>query len=124
MIRRPPRSTRTDTLFPYTTLFRSGVGDDAAVVDHSGKKTIITTDLLTEGIHFDLSYVPLKHLGYKAVLVNMSDVYAMNAIPTQITVSIAFSNRFSPEAIEELYTGISSEERGGGKGGAGPCRSR
>src|SRR3546814_6247573 len=60
-----------------------GVGDDAAVVDHSGKKTIITTDLLTEGIHFDLSYVPLKHLGYKAVIVNLSDVYAMNAIPTQ-----------------------------------------
>ena len=83
-----------------------GVGDDAAVLDHAGKKTIVTTDLLTEGIHFDLSYVPLRHLGYKSVIVNLSDVYAMNAIPTQVTVSIAFSNRFSLEAIEELYSGI------------------
>ncbi|QEC54156.1 thiamine-phosphate kinase [Anseongella ginsenosidimutans] len=83
-----------------------GAGDDAAVLDHSGRKTIVTTDLLTEGIHFDLAYVPLRHLGYKSVIVNLSDVYAMNATPTQITVSIAFSNRFSLEAIEELYSGM------------------
>ena len=83
-----------------------GPGDDAAVLDHSGRKTILTTDLLTEGVHFDLSYVPLRHLGYKSVIVNLSDVYAMNAVPSQITVSIAFSNRFSLEAIEELYSGM------------------
>jgi thiamine-monophosphate kinase len=83
-----------------------GVGDDAAVIDHFGKQTVVTTDLLIEGIHFDLMYTPLKHLGYKAVMVNLSDVYAMNATPTQITVSIGFSNRFSLEAIDELYEGI------------------
>ncbi|HYH57311.1 MAG TPA: thiamine-phosphate kinase, partial [Anseongella sp.] len=83
-----------------------GVGDDAAVLDHSGRRTVLTTDLLTEGVHFDLSYVPLRHLGYKSVIVNLSDVYAMNAVPSQITVSIGFSNRFSLEAIEELYSGI------------------
>lgn len=83
-----------------------GVGDDAAVINASGKETVITTDLLVEGIHFDLSYMPLKHLGYKAVMVNLSDVYAMNANAEQITVSIAVSNRFSLEAIEELYAGI------------------
>jgi thiamine-monophosphate kinase len=82
------------------------VGDDAAVIDHLGKQTVITTDLLVEGIHFDLMYTPLKHLGYKAVVVNLSDVYAMNAIPTQITVSIAFSNRFSVEALDEFYEGV------------------
>jgi thiamine-monophosphate kinase len=83
-----------------------GIGDDAAVVDHESKQTLVSTDLLIEGVHFDLSYVPLKHLGYKAVMVNLSDLYAMNAIPTQITVSIAVSNRFTLEALEELYTGI------------------
>ncbi|AZJ34172.1 thiamine-phosphate kinase [Tenacibaculum singaporense] len=83
-----------------------GVGDDAAVINASGKETVITTDLLVEGIHFDLSYMPLKHLGYKAVMVNLSDVYAMNANAEQITVSIAVSNRFPLEAIEELYAGI------------------
>lgn len=82
-----------------------GIGDDAAVIDHT-TSTVITTDMLVEGIHFDLSYVPLKHLGYKAVMVNLSDVYAMNAVPTQITVSIAMSNRFPVEAVEELYNGI------------------
>ena len=71
------------------------IGDDAAVIDHFGKQTVITTDLLIEGVHFDLMYTPLKHLGYKAVVVNLSDIYAMNATPTQITMSIAFSNRFS-----------------------------
>ncbi|UTD16014.1 thiamine-phosphate kinase [Tenacibaculum mesophilum] len=83
-----------------------GVGDDAAVINTSDKETVITTDLLVEGVHFDLSYMPLKHLGYKAVMVNLSDVYAMNANAEQITVSIAVSNRFPLEAIEELYTGI------------------
>ena len=83
-----------------------GVGDDAAVIDHFGKQTIITTDLLIEGIHFDLMYTPLKHLGYKSVVVNLSDIYAMNAMPTQITVSIGISNRFSVEALNEFYEGI------------------
>ncbi len=83
-----------------------GIGDDAAVLDFKGKKTVLSTDLLIEGVHFDLSYMPLKHLGYKAVMVNLSDIYAMNVIATQITVSIAVSNRFSLEALEELYEGI------------------
>jgi thiamine-monophosphate kinase len=84
-----------------------GIGDDAAVLDFKNQKTVFSTDLLVEGVHFDLSYMPLKHLGYKAVVVNLSDVYAMNATASQITVSIAVSNRFSLEAIEELYAGIS-----------------
>ncbi len=83
-----------------------GVGDDAAVIDHFGKQTVITTDLLLEGIHFDLMYMPLKHLGYKSIIVNLSDVYAMNATPTQVTVSIGISNRFSVEALNEFYEGI------------------
>lgn len=83
-----------------------GVGDDAAVIDHFGKQTVVTTDLLLEGIHFDLMYTPLKHLGYKSVMVNLSDLYAMNAQPTQITVSIGISNRVSMEALNEFYEGI------------------
>lgn len=83
-----------------------GIGDDAAVIDHFGKQTVITTDLLIEGVHFDLMYTPLKHLGYKSVVVNLSDVYAMNATPTQLTLSLAFSNRFSLEALEEFYEGV------------------
>ena len=83
-----------------------GVGDDAAVLDYSGFKTVVSTDLLVEGIHFDLAYFPLRHLGFKSVIVNLSDIYAMNAIPKQITVSIALSNRFSVEALEEIYFGI------------------
>ncbi|MBR2648664.1 MAG: thiamine-phosphate kinase [Sediminibacterium sp.] len=83
-----------------------GVGDDAAVIDHFGKQTVITTDLLLEGIHFDLMYTPLKHLGYKAVVVNLSDIYAMNAQPTQITISIGLSNRISVEALDEFYEGV------------------
>ncbi|MGY8938464.1 MAG: thiamine-phosphate kinase [Flavobacteriales bacterium] len=83
-----------------------GIGDDAAVLDASEKQTLVTTDLLIEGVHFNLSYMPLKHLGYKAVMVNLSDVYAMNGVAEQITVSIAVSNRFPLEAIEELYAGI------------------
>ena len=83
-----------------------GVGDDAAVIDHFGKQTVITTDLLVEGVHFDLAYTPLKHLGYKSVIVNLSDVYAMKAIPTQIVLSLGFSNRFSVEALDEFYEGV------------------
>ena len=83
-----------------------GVGDDAAVIDHFGKQIVVTTDLLIEGVHFDLTYTPLKHLGYKSVVVNLSDVYAMNAIPAQIVISIGISNRFSVEAVEELYEGV------------------
>lgn len=82
------------------------IGDDAAVLDFKDKKIVVTTDLLVEGVHFDLSYMPLKHLGYKAVVVNLSDVYAMNAKASQITVSIAVSNRFPLEALEDLYAGI------------------
>jgi len=83
-----------------------GIGDDAAILEFDNEQIVISTDLLIEGVHFDLSYVPLKHLGYKAIMVNLSDIYAMNAIPTQITVSIAVSNRFPLEALEELYAGI------------------
>ena len=83
-----------------------GIGDDAAVIQHGKEDTLVSTDLLIEGVHFDLSYMPLKHLGYKAVMVNLSDIYAMNGIATQITFSLAFSNRFPLEAIEELYAGI------------------
>jgi thiamine-monophosphate kinase len=83
-----------------------GVGDDAAVLDFKDKKVVLSTDLLVEGVHFDLSYMPLKHLGYKSVMVNLSDIYAMNAKATQITVSLAVSNRFPLEALEELYAGI------------------
>ncbi|RMF27756.1 MAG: thiamine-phosphate kinase, partial [Bacteroidetes bacterium] len=83
-----------------------GVGDDAAVIDNGRYLTVVSTDLLLEGIHFDLMYTPLKHLGYKAVVVNLSDIYAMNALPRQITVSIGVSNRFSVEALDELYAGV------------------
>ncbi|MAB48573.1 MAG: thiamine-phosphate kinase [Flavobacteriaceae bacterium] len=84
------------------------IGDDAAVLNYGKKQIVVSTDLLVEGVHFDLSYVPLKHLGYKAVMVNLSDIYAMNAKATQITVSIAVSNRFPLEALEELYAGITT----------------
>lgn len=83
-----------------------GVGDDAAVLDFTGKQTLISTDLLLEGIHFDLAYVPLMHLGYKAVQVNLSDIYAMNGTATQITVSIGLSSKFPLEAVEEIYKGV------------------
>ncbi len=82
------------------------IGDDAAVIDTFGKQMVVSTDLLIEGVHFDLMYMPLKHLGYKAVTVNLSDIYAMNAEPTQITLSIAISNRFSVEALDEFYEGV------------------
>lgn len=83
-----------------------GIGDDAAVLDFKDKKIVVSTDLLIEGIHFDLAYMPLKHLGYKAVVVNISDICAMNAKATHITVSVAVSNRFPLEALEELFAGI------------------
>ena len=85
---------------------QKGIGDDAAVLNFKDKRTLVTTDLLLEGIHFNLEYVPLKHLGYKAAIVNFSDIYAMNATPTQITVSLGISKRFSVEDLEELYSGI------------------
>ena len=90
--------TQTSTL--------KGIGDDAAVLDFGDKKAVVSTDLLIEGVHFDLAYMPLKHLGYKAVVVNLSDICAMNAKPTQITVSVAVSNRFPLEAMDELFEGI------------------
>jgi thiamine-monophosphate kinase len=83
-----------------------GVGDDAAVIDHFGKQTVVTSDLLIEGVHFDLMYTPLKHLGYKSVVVNLSDIYAMNATPTQIVLGLGISNRFSVEAMDEFYNGV------------------
>lgn len=83
-----------------------GVGDDAAVIDHFGKQTVLSTDLLIENIHFDLIYTPILHLGYKSVVVNLSDIYAMNATPTQILISVGISNRFSLEALDEFYEGV------------------
>ena len=83
-----------------------GVGDDCAVIDVGSHYQLVTTDMLIEGIHFDLTYTPLKHLGYKAVVVNLSDVFAMNGLAQQITVSVALSNRFPIEAVDEFYTGI------------------
>src|SRR5689334_13456687 len=94
------RLTKDFTAINASTL--KGVGDDAAVIGEGTKKTIVTTDLLVEGIHFDLVYTPLKHLGYKSVIVNLSDIYAMNGEPRQITVSLAISSKFSVEALEEL----------------------
>ena len=85
------------------TTTQKGIGDDAAVLKFGEVCQLVSTDLLVEGVHFDLAYAPLKHLGYKAVVVNLSDICAMNAIPTQITVSLALSNRFPVEAVEELY---------------------
>jgi thiamine-monophosphate kinase len=98
------RLTKHITLRNKSTL--KGVGDDAAVMDFGNKCVVFSTDLLTEGVHFNLMYVPLKHLGYKAVIVNLSDIYAMNARPRQITVNLALSGKFSVEAVEELYSGI------------------
>jgi thiamine-monophosphate kinase len=103
-----------------------GVGDDAAVIDHFGKQTVITTDMLIEGVHFDLAYTPLKHLGYKSVVVNLSDIYAMNAMPTQITLSVGISSRFSVEALEEFYDGVyaACEEYGVDLIGGDTCSSQ
>ncbi|MBL0268404.1 MAG: thiamine-phosphate kinase [Chitinophagaceae bacterium] len=83
-----------------------GVGDDAAVIDHFGKQTVLSSDLLVEGVHFDLTYTPLRHLGYKCITVNLSDIYAMNAQPTQVLLNLGISNRFSLEALDEFYEGV------------------
>ncbi len=98
--------TKNFTINQPSTL--KGIGDDAAVLDFKTKKFVVSTDLLIEGVHFDLAYMPLKHLGYKAVVVNISDICAMNAKATQITVSVAVSNRFPLEALEELFDGITA----------------
>ena len=96
----------TENMPLYNSSTQKGVGDDAAVMSYGDKKTLVTTDLLLEGIHFDLTYVPLKHLGYKSAVVNFSDIYAMNGRPKQITVSLGISRRFTLEHIEALYAGI------------------
>lgn len=97
----------TKEIQPKNEATLKGVGDDCAVVaQHSELQTLITTDLLLEGVHFDLTYVPLQHLGYKAVMVNLSDIYAMNGTPRQITVSLGISKRFTVEDIEALYSGM------------------
>ncbi len=96
--------TKNNEIRQASTLL--AVGDDGAVIDHLGKQTVISSDMLIEGIHFDLSYTPLKHLGYKSVAVNVSDICAMNATPTHILLNIAVSNRFSVEALEEFYEGV------------------
>jgi thiamine-monophosphate kinase len=98
------RLTENNIMLQSSTL--KGVGDDGAVISNDKECTVVCTDMLVEGIHFDLMYTPLKHLGYKAVIVNLSDVYAMNAEPRQITVSLAISSKYSVEAIQELYDGI------------------
>ncbi|MFT5616862.1 MAG: thiamine-monophosphate kinase [Arenicella sp.] len=90
----------------YNKTTQKGIGDDAAVVSNEEETTVVSTDMLLEGVHFDLSYMPLKHLGYKAMAVNFSDIAAMNALPTQVLVSIGLSNRFSVEAIDAIYEGI------------------
>jgi thiamine-monophosphate kinase len=98
------RLTKAITIKNESTV--KGVGDDAAILDFKEKQVVVSSDLLTEGVHFNLMYVPLKHLGYKAVVVNLSDIFAMNAIPKQVTVSMAVSSKFSVEALDELYEGI------------------
>lgn len=98
----------TEGLESHQVSTELGVGDDAALILSDEALTVVTTDMLLEGVHFDLAYVPLKHLGYKAVVVNLSDIAAMNGIPTQITVALGVSNRFSVEALDELYVGIRS----------------
>lgn len=101
----------TKSLKPKQKSTVKAIGDDGAILDFGKNQTVISTDLLVEGVHFDLSYMPLKHLGYKAVIVNLSDIYAMNAIATHVTISIAVSNRFPLEALEELYAGIETAAR-------------
>ena len=96
----------TDGLVPRNESTLRGVGDDGAVLRYPSSDVLVTTDLLLEGVHFDLTYVPLKHLGYKAAVVNFSDIYAMNGTPRQITVSLGISKRFTVEHIEALYSGI------------------
>ena len=85
---------------------KTGVGDDGAVLDYGDREVVVSTDMLIEGVHFDMVFNPLKHLGYKAIVVNLSDIYAMNAHPRQVTISLGISSKFSVEAIEELYEGM------------------
>lgn len=96
----------TKDIKPQNPSTIKGIGDDCAIIDHTDKQTLVSTDLLLEGVHFDLTYMPLKHLGYKAAMVNISDIYAMNAQPTQMTVSLGLSKRFCVEDLELLYEGI------------------
>ena len=96
----------TEDIKLENTSTRYGVGDDAAVLSYPDSEVLVTTDLLMEGVHFDLTYVPLKHLGYKSAIVNISDIYAMNGTPRQMTVSLALSKRFSIEDMEEIYQSI------------------
>jgi len=96
----------TEGIKPQNSSTYKGIGDDAAVLSYPDKQVLVTTDLLLEGVHFDLTYTPLKHLGYKAAVVNFSDIYAMNGTPRQITVSLGVSKRFSVEDMESLYAGI------------------
>lgn len=96
----------TDGLKFHDNSTQVGVGDDAAVINHEGYRTLVSTDLLVEGIHFDMVYTPLKHLGYKSAVVNFSDIYAMNGTPTQIVIGLAVSNRYSVEALDEFYAGL------------------
>lgn len=96
----------TEGFEPQDITTVKAIGDDAAVIDNAHKLTLVSTDLLIEGVHFDLMYTPLQHLGYKSIIVNLSDIYAMNGVPHQVTVSLGISNRFSVEALEELYAGI------------------
>ena len=96
----------TDGIAIYNSSTIKGVGDDCAVLNYDNNEILVTTDLLIEGVHFDLTYVPLKHLGYKSAIVNFSDIYAMNGTPKQIVVSLGISKRFTVEHIEALYSGI------------------
>lgn len=96
----------TKDIKPINDSTKYGIGDDAAVLDYRDKEVLVTTDMLMEGVHFDLTYVPLKHLGYKSAMVNISDIYAMNGTPRQMTLSVALSKRFSVEDMEELYAGV------------------
>ena len=99
----------TEGIELQNTSSKYGIGDDCAVLEYPNKQILVTTDLLMEGVHFDLTYVPLKHLGYKAVMVNLSDIYAMNGTPRQITVSLAISKRFGVEDMEELYAWLTEK---------------
>ena len=96
----------TKAIHPQNASTKLGIGDDAAAIDHKSYRTLATTDILLEGVHFNLEYVPLKHLGYKAAVVNISDIYAMNGRPTSLLVALGISKRFSVEDIDELYSGI------------------
>ena len=96
----------TDKIKINNSSTKKGIGDDAAILNYGDRDIVVTTDMLVEGIHFDMIFTPLKHLGYKSIVVNLSDIYAMNDQPRQVTVSIAISSKYSVEAIEEIYEGM------------------